>query len=101
MFHGPYPYGPLGFSFIYFCNFLGFLTRFRDPSIACIVCIKELKDIDPEKVVKKREGNFYDRKSKTIYMRNLKATDLKNNIRVILPDLEDDESEIRRNHVKN
>ena len=33
--------------------------------------------------------------------KNLKATDLKNNKRVILPKIDDDEMEIKRNHVRN
>ena len=34
-------------------------------------------------------------------IRNLKATDLTNNKRVILPELNDDDKEIRSNHIKN
>ena len=59
-----------------------------------------MKDIDPEKV-KEREENVYDRETKSMDMRNLKATDLKNNKMVILPKLEEDDNEIRRNHVSN
>ena len=39
--------------------------------------MKELNDIDPEKIIKERDENFYDRETKTMDMRNLKATDLK------------------------
>ena len=62
---------------------------------------QEIKNIDPEKEVKKNNDKVYDHNTKSMDVRNLKATDLKSNKRVILPDLEADENEIKRNHVKN
>ena len=42
-----------------------------------------------------------DNKAKTVDFRNLRATDLKNNKRIIIPNLDnEDEEEIRRNNVK-
>ena len=43
---------------------------------------------------------FYDNDTKTLDFRNLKDTDLKNNKRVVLPELDDDPEEIRRNNLK-
>ena len=39
--------------------------------------------------------------TKTLDFRNLKATDMKMNKRIIMPELDDDEEEIRRSNVKN
>ena len=39
--------------------------------------------------------------AKVVDLRNLKATDLKNNKRVIIPPLQDDEVEIKNNYLKN
>ena len=44
-------------------------------------------------------GKVYDHKTKALNLGNLKATDLKNNKRVIYPVNEDDEKEIKRNNV--
>ena len=43
----------------------------------------------------------YDVKKKRLDFRNLKPTDLKNNKRVVLPDLEDDPDEIKRSYLKS
>ena len=44
---------------------------------------------------------LYDNEAKIVDFSNLRATDLKNNKRVILPNIDnDDEEEIRRNNVK-
>ena len=48
----------------------------------------------------KEPTEVLDKETKTIDFRNLKATDLKNNKRVIIPDVDDEDEEIRRNHVK-
>ena len=63
--------------------------------------LKEITDIEPEKVVTANSGKVYDRNTKSMDIINLKATDLKNNKGVIIPELDNDESEIRRNHVSN
>jgi hypothetical protein len=51
----------------------------------------EPKEVPKESVNDKRN---------TIHFRDLKATDLKNNKRIIMPNLDDDDEEIRRNNVK-
>ena len=62
---------------------------------------KGIAAMKPDKVEKETGDKVYDRNTKIMDIRNLKATDLKNNKRVILPNLNDDENEIRSNHVKN
>ena len=52
-----------------------------------------------EHIETEKNYKVYDHKTKTLDLRNLKATDLKNNKRVILPINEDDEKEIKRNNV--
>ena len=63
--------------------------------------VKEMADMEPDKVVNNTSDKVYDMETKVMDIRNLKATDLKGNKRVILPDLNDDENEIRSNHVRN
>ena len=46
-------------------------------------------------------SKVFNSKSKTLNFQNLKATDLKGNKRIIMPDLDDDMDEIRRNNVNN
>ena len=64
---------------------------------------KEKVDIENENSEKanntEENDKVYDHKTKTLDLRNLKATDLKNNKRVILPINHDDEKEIKRNNV--
>ena len=43
---------------------------------------------------------MFDDENSIIDFRNLKATDLKNNKRIVIPKLDDDDDEIRRNNVK-
>ena len=62
---------------------------------------KEIAAMESGKVVKESGGKVFDHNTKILDIRNLKATDLKNNKRVILPNLNDDENEIRSNHIKN
>ena len=59
---------------------------------------KENEDNDHSKV-EKGNDKVYDRTTKTLDLRNLKATDLKNNKRVILHKNNDDEKEVKRNNV--
>ena len=63
--------------------------------------LKEVADMEPDKVVKNTSDKVYDVKTKVMDIKNLKTTDLKDNKRVILPDLNDDENEIRSSHVRN
>ena len=72
-------------------------TRKREESNV----IKEITAMDPDKGVENTSDEVYDRNAKVMDIRNLKATDLKNNKRVILPELNEDENEIRNNHVRN
>ena len=62
---------------------------------------KKKENDNDDKNAKKKEnvGKVYDHKSKTFDLRNLKATDLKNNKRVIVVMNNDDEKEITRNNV--
>ena len=62
---------------------------------------KEIAAMESGKVVKESGGKVFDHNTQILDIRNLKATDLKNNKRVILPNLNDDENEIRSNHIKN
>ena len=62
--------------------------------------LKEIKEIDPEKEHKGTNNKVYDPETKTMDMRNLRATDLKNNKRVKLPELEGDATEIIRKNVR-
>ena len=49
---------------------------------------------------KKDAMKVYDANKKCVDLKNLRATDLKNNKRVVIPPLDDDQNEIRRNNVK-
>ena len=44
---------------------------------------------------------IYDIETKSLDFRNVRATDFTNNKRVILPELDNDPEEIRRNNLKN
>ena len=72
--------------------------------------MREMRKVEDAKVRNEMEENDVPQKhnidvdekeSKGVDFRNLKATDLKNNKRVILPLLEEDETEIRGNYLKN
>ena len=64
--------------------------------------LEELKDNLEEGIdVDNGSKEIYEANAKNIDMRNLKATDMKNNKRVILPELDEDDDEIKRNHTKN
>ena len=56
----------------------------------------EIKSSNEEKFTK-----VYDSEKKVLDLRNLKPTDLKNNKRVILPKLDEDSEEIKRDNLKN
>ena len=58
---------------------------------------KEKNDNDDTKI-EKGNDKVYDRTTKILDLRNLKATDLKNNKRVILNKNNDDEKEVKRNN---
>ena len=57
---------------------------------------EEIKSNDEETYNK-----VYDNEKKSLDMRNIKPTDFKNNKRVVLPELNDDSVEIKRNNLKN
>ena len=73
------------------CKTMREMRKFEDAKLR-----EEMKENDdPHK-----QNNADDKESKSIDFRNLKATDLKNNKRVILPALVKDETEIRGNYFK-
>ena len=49
----------------------------------------------------KKDNKVYDNELRSLNFKNLKPTDFKNNKRIVIPDLEDDPEEIRRNNLKN
>ena len=57
------------------------------------------KEKNNNDVTKIENDKVYDRTTKILDLRNLKATDLKNNKRVILNKNNDDEKEVKRNNV--
>ena len=65
---------------------------------------EEKKDIEEVSEEIKSQGETYDNEiddKKGLDFRNLRATDFRNNKRVVLPDLDDDPEEIRRNNLRN
>ena len=60
---------------------------------------KGLEERDEATAEDKEDINILD--MKTLDFRNLKPTDLKNNKRIVIPDLFDDPEEIRRNNLKS
>ena len=65
---------------------------------------KALEEVSGEIKSNEEDEHFnkvYDNERKSLDMRNIKPTDFKNNKRVVLPDLDDDTVEIKRNNLKN
>ena len=65
---------------------------------------KNAMEESSEQIKSDKEENifkFYDIETKSLGFRNVRATDFTNNKRVILPELDNDPEEIRRNNLKN